>query len=187
MVYNDLDKIPLCKFIEVFMGNISCLDTDSGHEDSEIKETADRLINKYLSIVGGKVLQSEISKKNELLNLGIKMDCMDACDNLVKIGDWHSVCSILGLFGYKLFANQKDMVRKRIDSVRASAKYRMSKMEVSAKEDVGAKMDRDYFTRERVMVMKHYKMHIDPNIFTAGEYAYMVKGMCEEIERMSKK
>ena len=51
--------------------------------------------------------------------------------------------------------------------------------------DIGKiKMDREYFTKERVSLMSHVKMHIDENTFSAKEYAYMVRRMCDDIDAM---
>ena len=35
--------------------------------------------------------------------------------------------------------------------------------------------------------MKYNKMQIDPKVMTAGEYAWLVKQTCEEIEELNRK
>ena len=45
-------------------------------------------------------------------------------------------------------------------------------------------MDREYFTKERVSLMSYVKMHIDESTFSAKEYAYMVRRMCDDIDAM---
>lgn len=183
MMYEDLENIPLSNFIEVFMGNLKALGEDC--PKGEAARIAEYMINEYVTIVGGRQLLSEISKSNELINLNIKIDCLEACKNLMKLGDWKSVCDVLSKFGYGMFPENKGGIRKKVDSVLASSRYRRDTLSQTRRES--PRMDRDYFTRERVTVMSHFKMHIDKNSYTAKEYAYLVKRMCDDIELMNRK
>lgn len=47
---------------------------------------------------------------------------------------------------------------------------------------LASKMDKNYFARERVMVMSHFGMQIRKNEISAKEYAFMVKRMCEDMK-----
>ena len=49
------------------------------------------------------------------------------------------------------------------------------------------KMDKNYFARERVMVMAHFGMQIRKNEITAKEYAFMVKRMCDDVKSIKRK
>lgn len=58
---------------------------------------------------------------------------------------------------------------------------------INAKEKPGnsSKMDKNYFARERVMVMSHFGIQIRKSEISAKEYAFMVKRMCEDIKIMN--
>lgn len=72
MYYKDLDQISVGKFIEVFCGNLNALVVNGSHKQDDLSYAAKQMINEYLSIIGGKVLLAEISRKNEIINLRIK-------------------------------------------------------------------------------------------------------------------
>lgn len=186
MYYKDLDQISVGKFIEVFCGNLDALVVNGSHRQDDLSYAAKQMINEYMSIIGGKVLLAEISRKNEIINLRIKIDCMEACLNLIKINDWKHVCDMLSAFGYTVDVNDKEKINQRISSISANCKYRYDKL-TSVNSASTAVMDRDYFTRERVMVMGHFKMHIDKDVFTAKEYAFLVKRMCDDIDSMNRR
>lgn len=185
MYYTDLDRMPLGKFIEMFCGNLDALVMRGNHKKDELSVCAKKLINEYLSIVGGKILLAEISRKNEIINLGIKIDCMESCGNMIKMNDWETVCDILSLFGYVVDINDKDKIRQKIGSILANCRYRRDKLS-SIDGSSQATMDFDYFTRERVVVMGHFKMHIDKDVFSAKEYAFLVKRMCDDNDSMNR-
>lgn len=184
MYYTDLDRISIGKFIEVFCGNLDALIISGSHKKEDLSCAASKLINEYLSIVGGKVLLAEISRKNEVINLGIKIDSMEACSNIVKMNDWETVCDILAQFGYSVDIDDKCKITQRINSILSNCRYRRDKL--LSNDDISQKvMDRDHFVRERAMVMGHFKMHIDKDVFTAKEYAYLVRRMCDDIDSMN--
>lgn len=186
MLYTDLDKIPLSIFIEVFTGNINSVVINGVHSKDEIKEASEKLIMDYVQIVGGMSALAEITKKNNILNNQTKIECMQACENLIKLGEWEDVCSILSTLGYKMFPNQRDQIKKRIQTVLSGSKYRIDRLMADQKDKQDVKIDRNYFTKERVLIMTHYSMHINPEQFSAKEYAYMVKRMCDDVASMAR-
>ena len=187
MIYADLDKIPLSKFVEVFMGNIEYLIISGKHDKQELIDVSHKLRNEYMGIIGGKVLLSEISRKNEIMNLSIKIDSISACNSLIKLNDWDSVCNILASFGYIVSADDKTKISQRIDSILANCQYRRDKLLSHDNKPDAPTMDHDYFTKERVMIMSHFKMHIDKDTYTAKEYAFLVKRMCDDIDSMNRR
>lgn len=187
MIYTDLNKIPLLRFIDVFCGNYMALVINSIHKKEELEPIAQKLIYEYLSIVGGRQALAEVAKKNEELNLGMKIECMLACENLMKIGRYVEVITVLAELGYRMREDEHEKMKTRVKSILGGSRLRLDMIKGQPAKDHDKGFDKGSFVRERVMVMQHYKMHIDPSVFTAGEYAYMVKGMCEEIERMIKK
>lgn len=63
MLYNDLDKIPLDIFIDVFLGEKRKLIIDGNHSEEELESQASMLISEYIEIVGGASVSSEILKR----------------------------------------------------------------------------------------------------------------------------
>lgn len=185
MIYKDLNEIPLQRFIDVFFGEYCALIKSGYHSNDELSKAANVMICEYMSIVGGRHVLSEISKKNEVLNLSAKIECMMACKNLIKIGRIADVSDVLLALGYKV-DNDINKIKNRVENILGNSRFRLDSINNNAENRNTPAPDVNSFVRERVLVMQHYKMHIDPMVFTAGEYAYMVKGMCEEMDRMSK-
>lgn len=189
--YTDLNDITLSRFIDIYLGDTAktVREGASGKEscmEAKRKEAAARLCAQYLSIVGGRAVMAQISRRNEMLSLQMRMACLDACRRLAKAGGWDDVLEVMAALGYRFGAGEHERMIKKLDSLEAYSKYRMDKLR-AAMEQAGKDAqpaDRAYFTRERVAVMQHMKMHIDPGTFTAAEYAWMVRRMCDELESL---
>ncbi|KXT53360.1 hypothetical protein [Bacteroides intestinalis] len=181
MLYEDLNKISLSRFIDIFLGNIDKVIVKGQYSQKEKEEASEKLCNEYLSIVGGKDMQALINKRNEILKIHMRMCCFERCSLFMELGEWDEVRNIMDALGYSFKDSEHDKMRSRIESVSASDKYRLAKLQEHSDNSGRTKMDREYFIRERVAVMSHIKMHIDENTFSAKEYAYLVKNMCEEI------
>lgn len=184
MVYNDLGKICLSRFIDIFLGDIDKVVQSGKYSTKEKVLAAEKLCNEYLTIIGGKSVIAQINRRDEVLKIQIRLNCFAICEGLISSGSWDDVVDIMGELGYRFKTNEHEKIKKRINSVSASDKYRLAKLQEKT-ADIGKKqMDREYFTKERVSLMSHVKMHIDENVFSAKEYAYMVRRMCDEIEAM---
>ena len=186
MLYTDLDKIPLDIFIDVFTGEKEKLVIDGEHSEDEIEQQAELLFAEYIGIVGGASLLAEISKKNNLINLYIKVECMKAIESMINNKEWEDAAHVLSEFGFKYFPSEHDKIRKKVSSILSMSLYMIERSENKEPGDSSSKMDRDYFVRERVAVMSHYGMQIRKNDISAKEYAFMVKTMCEDVKSMGK-
>lgn len=184
MIYTELDKISLSRFIDIFLGDIDKVIVKGQYSQKEKEEAYEKLCNEYFSIIGGKSVVSHINKRNEILKIHMRMCCFERCSLFMELGEWDVVRNIMDALGYRFKDNEHDKMRSRIESVSASDKYRLAKLQEHSDNSGRIKMDREYFIRERVAVMSHIKMHIDENTFSAKEYAYLVKNMCEEIDAM---
>ena len=184
MIYNDLDKICLSRFIDIFLGDIDKVVQGGKYSTKEKALAAEKLCNEYLSIVGGKSAISLISRRNEILKIQIRLSCLAVCEGLILSGDWSDVVDVMSTLGYKFKEDEHDKIRNRISSVSASDKYRLVKLAETSSDMGKTKMDREYFTKERVSLMSYVKMHIDESTFSAKEYAYMVRRMCDDIDAM---
>jgi len=154
------------------------------HTDEELKETAEKLIYEYLSIVAGSQAESELSKKNEMINLDAKIKCMAGCENFIVRNKWEDVCGILNNFGYKYSPDERDKIKQRILSIKSTCQFNLDRIKLSTSTKDTKPIDADYFVRECVMVETHFKMQIDFNKTTAKKYGYYVKKMCDEIKSM---
>ena len=184
MIYNDLGKISLSRFIDIFLGDIDKVVQKGMYSAGEKVAAAERLCNEYFSIIGGRSAVAQISRRNEVLKIQIRLNCLSICERMVSSGDWGDAVDVLATLGYKFKEDEHEKIKSRITSVSASDRYRLAKLEDNTPDAGRAKMDREYFTRERVSLMSHIKMHIDENTFSAKEYAYMVRRMCDDIDAM---
>ncbi|RGM26966.1 hypothetical protein [Bacteroides sp. OM08-17BH] len=184
MIYNDLGKISLSRFIDIFLGDIDKVVQKGMYSAGEKVAAAERLCNEYISIIGGRSAVAQISRRNEVLKIQIRLNCLSICERMVSSGDWGDAVDILATLGYKFKEDEHEKIKSRITSVSASDRYRLAKLEDNTHDAGRVKMDREYFTRERVSLMSHIKMHIDENTFSAKEYAYMVRRMCDDVDAM---
>lgn len=181
MIYKaDINEIPLSVFIEIY--------TNENHEvkfDIPTEEAVGKVISDYMNIVGGKQVAAEVVNYNRKLNLSLMVECMTACENLILLNKWKSVCDILLSLGYSLKESDHDKIKTRVQTLKSKAEYDLSREEKADKPK--EKPSKDTFTKERVAVMKYNKMQIDPKVMTAGEYAWLVKQTCDEIEELNRK
>ena len=189
MLYNDLDKIPLDIFIDVFLGEKRKLIIGGNHSEEELESQSSMLISEYIEIVGGASVSGEILKKSNLINLHIKVECMRIAELMANRGEWDEVVNILRSFGYQLFPSEHEKIRKRISAIMSQSRYLIESYNSNSKktEEQSFKMDKNYFARERVMVMAHFGMQIRKNEITAKEYAFMVKRMCDDVKSIKRK
>lgn len=187
--YKDLDEIKLGRFVEVFLGNVEMVvkpGSKEKHSHKEMEEAAERLCCKYLEITGGKTMQARLTRRNEMLKLEMRLAALDACKKLVVLGNWEGVSSVLGKMGYSIPAGDRESLKRKVESLMATCGYRLEKLCATEAEIAkNAKgVTRDELTKERVAIMARMKMHIDPEVYTALEYAYLVRRVCEEIEKV---
>lgn len=180
MVYKaDINEIPLSVFIEIY--------TNENHGvkfDIPTDEAVRKLIGDYTNIVGGRQIASEVVNCNRRLNLVLVLECMVACENLMLLNNWKGVCDVLMKLGYSLKETDHDKIKMRVQALKSKTEYNLSK---EKDEKPKEKPTKEMFTRERVTIMKYNKMQIDTKTITAGEYAWLVKQTCEEIEELNRK
>lgn len=181
MIYNaDINDIPLNVLIEVFTNDNHNIEFSIPTEDAVQKIT-----HEYMNIVGGKTISAQLTNSNRVLNLMLVLECVTACENLVLIGKWKSVCEVLETLGYVLKDTEHEKIKKRVRALKMKAEYDLSKE--NKEEKPKEKPTKDAFTKERVFIMKYNKIQINPNIMTAAEYAWLVKQTCEEIDELNRK
>ena len=185
MLYTDLEKIPLDTFIDVFTGDKSKLIIKGRHSDEELSEQSEKLVTEYVEIIGGASFLSEMSKRNSIINLHIKIECMKIVEVMIANNDWEYAAEALSRLGFPYPSSEHDKIRKKAASILSMSKYMLERINAREKPESAVKMDKNYFVRERVAVMAHYGMQIRKNEISAKEYAFMVKRMCEDIKSMN--
>lgn len=181
MIYKaDINELPLNVFIEVY--------TNENHGvsfDIPTDKAVSKVVGDYMAIVGGKQIASEIVNANRRMNLVLMVECMTACENLMLLGRWEGVCEVLLKLGYSLKEADQDKIRQRVQTLKSKAEYDLSKEKTEDKPK--ERPTKESFTKERVTIMKYNKMQIDTKTITAGEYAWLVRQTCEEIEELNRK
>ena len=185
MLYTDLDKIPLDTFIDVFTGDKSKLIIKGRHSDEELSEQSEKLVTEYVEIIGGASFLSEMSKRNSIINLHIKIECMKIVEVMIANNDWEYAAEALSRLGFPYPSSEHDKIRKKAASILSMSKYMLERINAREKPESAVKMDKNYFVRERVALMAHYGMHLRKNEISAKQYAFMVKRMCEDIKSMN--
>ena len=77
MLYKDLNKITLSNFIDIFLGDTDKVVVKGQYSQKEKEEASERLCNEYLSIVGGKSMQTLINRRNEIMKIHMRMCCFE--------------------------------------------------------------------------------------------------------------
>lgn len=181
-----LDNISLSLFIRVFNGEHDLVIKSGKANEDTINEYVEKLIHEYIGIVGGNGASRNLSRKNEMLNLAISIEALNVCDQLYNLERWEDVCSILKWIGFTLNPDDRDGIKKRISALMATKTFHLERLRNLDNEEHSDKIDPDYFTKEIVLIMTHFKMQIDKDKITAKEYAYMSKRMSDEIEAQIK-
>src|SRR5699024_476412 len=115
---------------------------------------SERLITEYIEIIGGSSVITEISRKSNLVNLSIKIECMKAIGIMMKNNRWEDAAIMLSLFGFSYSPSDHDKIRKKVSSILSMSEYmieRINNREKPTRDN--SKLDKDYFVRERVAVM----------------------------------
>jgi hypothetical protein len=148
-------------------------------------EAVAKVVGDYMAIVGGKQIASEVVNANRRLNLVLMVECMTACENLMLLNNWKGVCDTLLTLGYSVKESDHEKMKQRVQTLKSKAEYDLSKEKDDDKPK--EKPTKDMFTKERVTIMKYNKMQIDPKVITTGEYAWLVRQTCDEIEELNRK
>lgn len=181
MIYKaDINELPLSVFIEVYTNENHGVSFDIPTDEAVMK-----VVGEYMAIVGGKQIAAELVNSDRVLKLAMMVDCMTICENLMMLERWKCVGEVLADYGYSVKESDQAKMRQRVQTLKAKAEYDLSKEKSGEKPK--EKPTKEHFTRERVTIMKYNKMQIDPKTMTAGEYAWLVKQTCDEIEELNRK
>jgi hypothetical protein len=187
-IYTKCDEIPLCKFIEVYNGNLEALVVSGKVSNDELRDTASYLMQEYASIIGNNNLSFEIGKKNSIINSNIKLTLLDAAANLINMGSYKNASDILEYVGIKMADDHsKETIDKTLDAITSNRSYiemRLTLERNKERQKQNLPVKPIDFTRERMIVGTHFKMYIDPLKYTAAEYGNMVKMMLDELKEV---
>ena len=183
MRLHTLDTIRLADFISLFLGDHGKAVAEGEATQQEIEDAARRMCEEYIRIVGGRQVAAQLSRENEALKLRMRDVCLRAARALCEAGDTESARAVLRSAGMPVDEQGADGMIKRIDGLMAADAYRRDKAALARKQERHTEVTREYFTRERVAVMRWAKMYVDERQMSAAEYAWMVRAMCDDLQR----
>lgn len=183
MRLHTLDTIRLADFISLFLGDHGKAVAEGEATQQEIEDAARRMCEEYIRIVGGRQVAAQLSRENEALKLRMRDVCLRAARALCEAGDTESARSVLRSAGMPVDEQGADGMIRRIDGLMAADAYRRDKAALARKQERHTEVTREYFVRERVAVMRWAKMYIDERQISASEYAWMVRAMCDDLQR----
>lgn len=183
--YSDkLEEIPMSVFIRIYNGDTKGISFKKGIKKND---ACKKLVSDYVSIVGNRNMKAKIYNGSVLINHLIKLRIANICLLLIGSGMAGIAGEISCHIGIKYADGDINGLVKQLKSAIASESLAIdmaSKRGHHANNDMDTSYD---FLKERVILMKHYKMHMDMNAFSAGEYAYLVKSFCDEVECLERK
>lgn len=183
MKLHTLDTIRLADFISLFLGDHGKAVADGEATQQEIEDAARRMCEEYIRIVGGRQVAAQISRENEALKLRMRDVCLRAARALCEAGDTESARAVLRSAGMPVDEQGADGMIRRIDGLMAADAYRRDKAALARKQERHTEVTREYFISERVAVMRWAKMYVDERQMSAAEYAWMVRAMCDDLQR----
>ena len=183
MRLHTLDTIRLADFISLFLGDHGKAVAEGEATQQEIEDAARRMCEEYIRIVGGRQVAAQLSRENEALKLRMRDVCLRAARALCEAGDTENARAVLRSAGMPVDEHGADGMIRRIDGLMAADAYRRDKAALARKQERHTEVTREYFTRERVAVMRWAKMYIDERQISASEYAWMVRAMCDDLQR----
>ena len=184
--YHTLDTISMADFERLYFGDISVVSKNGTGSEDELKAAATEIIQKYIQIISGESAAAELSKRNTILKLEMRIVVLQAAKSLADARMYEDACKVLAALGYRLKPENKEAISRKIDGVLASDTYRLETAKKQAEKENTNDIDHDYFVKERVQVMRWAKMRISPDDITAIEYAYLIKAMCDEYKQQEK-
>lgn len=179
--YTRCEDIPLCKFVRVYKGDFTALIIEGEAGNQELTDAAHRLIEEYSNIVGNKNMSFEIDRRSKMVNYHIKLNILDIATNLLDIKMYEEAKVLLHPLGIRISDDYSNLqpIHKSIMSVRAEIKLRLEMMKRQITEKPKGEID---FVKERMIVSSHFKIYINPKVYTAAEYGCLVKMMLDELK-----
>ena len=103
-IYTTCDEIPLCKFIEMYKGNLNALIKGGRTKptDGELRKAAMGLIDEYSVITGNKNIAIEIEDRSRAVDCNIKLILLESADHLIDAMMYADASDILGRVGIRM-------------------------------------------------------------------------------------
>lgn len=189
MLYSNLSEIKLSAFIEAITSNVRAVvkDSPSLHSDEECKEAMGILMMQYIDACGGSGTAMRIDRRRRCMVLCMKSKLVEICENLAVCGMYSDAVPVLMKMGYKLHPEDKEGIVSKIRQLKGRVAYDIDLMTQETENNEGNGMTASDFTKERVAIMTHYKIYVDPNVYTAEEYACLVNQFNHEIDDMRRR
>ena len=103
-IYTTCDEIPLCKFIEMYKGNLNALIKGGRTKptEGELRKAAMGLIDEYSVITGNKNIAIEIEDRSRAVDCNIKLILLESADHLIDAMMYADASDILGRVGIRM-------------------------------------------------------------------------------------
>lgn len=187
-IYRKCDEIPLCKFIDMYNGDLSALIIEGRPDEKELKDVSIQLIEEYNGIIGNKSLVYIVNNQSRMIDYNLKLIILEAAKNMINSRHFNDASIILNSLGvsFNEYVSDEDIqsINKKIDSIRGETMLRLELLKRGNEARSNIKSEGPNFTKERVIVSTHFKMYIDVNKITASEYGYMAKLMIDELKNI---
>lgn len=176
-----LSAIPMSVFIRLYSGEREGISFE-GEEDAD--KAVRRLVSEYNAIIGERNIRAEVQRGARRMNSLARLSAARIAVMFLECGDADAASGILSGIGCR--AEGDSALKAKAKAVIASESFALDR-EGKAASPERPPMSASDFVRERVAMMRHYRMHIDADEYSAEEYACLVKGFCDEIESMRRK
>lgn len=182
-LYKKCDEIPLFRFVEVYKGDLLSLVIEGEASEKELRDTANLLIEEYSVIVGNKNVTFEIDRQSKMINYNIRLILLDVAEGLLRSCETSKALEVLKTLGIRANKNDPNLsiIRRSIESTRSETKLRIEMLKRQLADKPKGEAD---FVKERMIVSSHFKMYIDPKVYTAAEYGHLIKLMLDELKEM---
>lgn len=177
----ELSEIPMSVFIRLYSGDRKGI-SFKGEEDTE--RAVRRLVSEYNAIIGERNIRAEVQRGARRMNSLARLSAARIAVMFLECGDADAASVILSGIGCR--AEGSSALKAKAQAAIASESFALDREAKAASPERPPMSDSD-FVKERVAMMRHYRMHIDADEYSAEEYAYLVKGFCDEIESMRRK
>lgn len=186
--YTKCDQIPLSKFIDMYTGNLSALIIRGNPPVDELRNAASLLTEEYCSIIGSKNMTFEIDNQAKMMKYSSRILLADTATFLIKYELYDELKETFKYLGIKMpeaFSRETiPSIVKSLESAKGEAKLRLEMLKKGSGTKKKTKESQADFTKERMMVCAHFKMHIDPKVFTTAEYGNLLKMMLNELKEV---
>lgn len=189
-----LEQLTVLRFVDLLCGDTSVL-MDSRKErptKEEIQSAVKGILFEYREIADASGMRAYLVRMEELVKARITLQIMDVCREMIAIGRYDIVRSILDEMDINAGRMSDARVEAEVQSQTGRAESLVSEIEGEVRletDTVKGKDIRREFDEQTATLIAHYRFQIEPDKMKATLYAHLVARYAREmkaIERASK-